>query len=312
MNVKKKICKLFCTVLCLLLVLGITGCGNEGEEPVQPVTELSDEAIEELHSSLKTTNGGYGFYFNEAIDAETITAEILLPYIMAEYADANDIDLSVQNLYTFSDYESFSKDKGALEGFSKKEIDEFIKQRFPIARDFTPDVEHPWNHHDGSEVYLYEVPNFAAFFLYDVNDEMYYFVSVPRMNAISQIYQNFVKAEQTEDAVYIYDKPIIDMTGSTYHTISTAFKSGYLSEEDNQAYKDEYCLDSYNMKELPAYVTEDGEFDSEIAFDTFKSRIPTYKHTFKKADNGNYYWFASEIVEHGVDMAEDGEETSAE
>lgn len=41
---------------------------------------------------------------------------------------------------------------------------------------------------------------------------------------------------------------------------------------------------------------EEKEIKSDVIFNELDNKLNTYKTTFKKADDGKYYWYSSEIV----------------
>ena len=94
------------------------------------------------------------------------------------------------------------------------------------------------------------------------------------------IYANEVieKVEKDQESIYIYDKFIyVDYTNfdttsgdSKIHIYTSADKTEELGTETSLT----------TTKEL---------------FEKYENKLKTYKHTFKKAENGSYYWLSSEI-----------------
>jgi len=293
---KKKICKLFCTVLSFLLIFGITGCGNKGEEPVQPVTELSEEAIEQLHSSLKTSGSNYGFYFPEDVNIDTISAEQIMPYVMLKYAEENNIDITeikfdLQFLMGTEIPEDYDMSKDDVISVSKEEIDNFAKTLFNTQREFTL----TGSHGDNKQYFLRMLGlGGTCSFLYDTEKEIYYYGYIPSGGSEEKVYQEFIKADQEDDTVFIYDKAFI-LSRSTGILLDKAF---YGERDENTFWY--YAFgegESDSDEEYSKYVNSDGYAVSDAVFEDFDSEINTYKHTFKKGEDGNYYWYASEIVD---------------
>lgn len=91
-------------------------------------------------------------------------------------------------------------------------------------------------------------------------------------------YSQIQTAEQNGDYIYIYDKFIygrLDVVTAEFYTDSTM--KNLIDTSD---------LDWADMSE------------KEIASDLiskYESQLNTYKHTFKKGENGNYYWVSTEI-----------------
>ncbi len=91
-------------------------------------------------------------------------------------------------------------------------------------------------------------------------------------------YSEIQKVEKDQESIYIYDKFIyVDYTNfdttsgdSKIHIYTSADKTEELGTETSLT----------TTKEL---------------FEKYENKLKTYKHTFKKAENGSYYWLSSEI-----------------
>ena len=96
-------------------------------------------------------------------------------------------------------------------------------------------------------------------------------------------YSELVKAEKSGDEIYIYDKFIyvdytsidIGETNPKIHIYTTADKGDDISTETATEFSD-------NVK--PAKL-----------FTKYESKLNTFKHTFKQAQDGTYYWVSTEI-----------------
>ena len=66
--------------------------------------------------------------------------------------------------------------------------------------------------------------------------------------------------------------------------------NGTVYKGDNKISDGGKYFGGYNEK------THKYSYNFDLIYKDFDSELNTYKHTFKKADNGNYYWYSSEIV----------------
>ena len=102
-------------------------------------------------------------------------------------------------------------------------------------------------------------------------------------------YSEIQKVEQNEEEIYIYDKYIyLDFTNALVayddelvHVYTSADKTKEIGKEKD------------NFK----FNQETREYDLKDVFEKYEDKLNTYKHTFKKAEDGTYYWVSSEIYE---------------
>ena len=87
-----------------------------------------------------------------------------------------------------------------------------------------------------------------------------------------------VKAEQNDNEIYIYDnyiREIWNLSGNNEVSVfATSDQNIKILEDTSEKYKSDYF-----------------EYLSEIG-----NTLPIYKHTFRKADNGSYYWVSTELT----------------
>ena len=65
---------------------------------------------------------------------------------------------------------------------------------------------------------------------------------------------------------------------------------------DNNSFYYVYYKNGKKLETNKEYKEKDGTWNFEAIFEDFNNEINTFKHTFKKAENGNYYWYSSEVV----------------
>lgn len=93
-------------------------------------------------------------------------------------------------------------------------------------------------------------------------------------------YTSFIKSEEVDDQLYIYEKYL------------------YIDEVCDDDYDN--CIDYIYTNEdkqnkLGEINYEDYETSSEL-FEKYGDNAVTYKHTYKKNSDGNYYWYSVEPV----------------
>ncbi len=86
-------------------------------------------------------------------------------------------------------------------------------------------------------------------------------------------YSDLQRAEQEGENIYLYD---IFLWGD--------------EEDDGKIHY--YTSSSENLK---IDSTDAYESSREKLMTQYKSKLNTYKHTFKKSENGDYYWVSTEI-----------------
>ena len=99
-----------------------------------------------------------------------------------------------------------------------------------------------------------------------------------------------INAFKENDEIYLYDRYVfyiladdvtVDEDGSLYVSSSQTLRIYPTSEKSNL------------LRELKS----DKHFAYNELYDKMADLMKTYKHTFKKADNGSYYWYSTEPVE---------------
>lgn len=119
------------------------------------------------------------------------------------------------------------------------------------------------------------------------------------MNPNVNDYMEIVAASKDEDNIYIYDK-FVRVTGLSVEPEEP--KVGVYATSDKEIIIDE----NLTQEELNDIVSKYDQLDSggetpenyELLGlkDKYESQILTYKHTFKKSEDGTYYWVSSEPI----------------
>lgn len=237
------------------------------------VGKLSEAEIQNLYKSLIVGDKQYGFYYEDKVNIDNITENQIMPYALLRFLESkgwlNSLKTDLQCvLYP---EENLNQCGGSeIPKAQKSEIDSLIKNIFNTTKTYTVEEKEPKFLGKNATSYVYM-------------NNMYYFGYVPSSGFNRQIYSKFVKSEQDENNVYIYDKAFIhDFDGSNGNAV-------YLSIGGT-------CIIDGAASGISNYY-RNGELDSEKVYNDFDSKLNTFKHTFKKAEDGKYYWYSSEIVE---------------
>jgi len=104
-------------------------------------------------------------------------------------------------------------------------------------------------------------------------------------------FSQFLNAEQSEDKefIYIYDKYIYIPYEQDQPTISLAYSLG----------KNTFSTDILNPNSLDNYWPFEtivvGTAFTQVFKEEILPYIPTFCHTYKRAEDGSYYWLSSEV-----------------
>ena len=279
-------------IILIILFLGATcyicydkGCFDKllgknelNQEEKNKDNKLSEEEIMNLYNSLVTPNKDYGLFFDRNISIEQINAYNLMPYIMGNYINDQNIDVSKYDYLSTADNSSL---KNAL-SIEKNKIDEYIKNKFNINREFVLEE----NEEDKGYSYSELLDGMA--YIYNFNDNKYYVGSRADGLGSNVVYSKYLRSEQDGDNLYIYTKAFVF---TWYESGMTIFNSILYSPDNEQDYLKSVILD----RNLDKYLVNNESVNEDLVFKDFDQKINTYKQTFKRKADGKYYWFSSEI-----------------
>ena len=272
-------------IVLIILLLGSIGyiCYDKGvfdrligkekqiEEPKkeQEENKLSANDIDNLHESLITKDKEYGLYFNNKVTLESISADDFIPYIALNYASDNNI--KYEGLFAYD----ADVDKDIVKGtqYAKSEIDNYAKEKYNLSREITLSKEEDSNY---VSLWLY---NNKKKLVYDTINRAYYFVPNGNDSGTVTVASKLLKYEQNGDELSIYDKFVACgdyMEG----------KACSISMTDINNHK--YFINSNSSNEK--------NINTDYVINNMIEKLNTFKHTFKKASDGKYYWYSSEIV----------------
>ena len=283
------------------------------EEPVKEEVKeekLSKEEIEELDDDLMIRDAD--LFFKKDTTIENVTNEELLPYIFAKYLDDKDIDpdkikkISVcdenaeysnsddyidssKKLYlcTYdSNNEMIHANKSDAVAVSRDEVQKIIKEVFNVDKNLT--IKNNTSY-AGNQV--------TPSFIYFKDDDKFYLVNAFVGDlGVYNAESNMIKYEQEKGMVVIYNKVAKCMgtscskTGECIEGATVSARSGGSAVNCGS---DSAKVDSKIIKDNQG---EKLEIDFDYVFNNYGDIFNTYKTTFKKGNDGKYYWYSSEIV----------------
>ena len=99
-------------------------------------------------------------------------------------------------------------------------------------------------------------------------------------------YSEIQKVEKSGDKIYIYDKYIF--FDETQLIVA--------DKEKDQVVHIYKSSDKKSKNELGTFKNNITDKNTKQLYKKYKSKLHTYKHTFKKDEDGNYYWVSTEIA----------------
>ncbi|MGN0992554.1 MAG: hypothetical protein ACI4PE_01250 [Bacilli bacterium] len=284
-------------VILSILLIGAIGyiCYDKlmvKEEPVadneSQVEKLSDEEVAKLHESLVFEHES--MFNNRDVDINSITADEIMPYVLKKYSVEKNIDFEsdkskiciseADNKITF--FDSISKknvEKDNVFSISKEEIDNYLKTLFNTDRVFEIDNFSDFGFGDG---------NYNKYFYSKDDNKFYLGISCQGDSFTMDINSKFLNFKQDNDKVEIYSK-VIKCLGGVVCSNTGKAEGKYVSSKDFSYQNDKGFIQD----------TEFNKGDSinyDYLYEKYSDVFNTYKTTFKKSDDGKYYWYSSEIV----------------
>lgn len=282
---------------------------NKLEEKVKK-QELEKEKLSEvmeLYKSLTDGYNAYGLYFGKKQTIETVPVEQILPYVIYSFIKDKNYDLSQKWLFNYNyDYEYVENDSmylptdliqnttGEYTVVLKKDFDKYFKDKFNTKKILKIQSQKDCNK---GKCYRgdYTPRDYCIKYLYDIKTKSFYFAcsnSVESDNFTQTIHNKFIKYETDNENIYIYDRPIVELNGFAAKFFYKDITKKKSLIEGKWKYKD-LNVTSDIIKDLDIKYEN---LNAKYIFENYSEYLDTYKHTFKKAENGKYYWYSSEIV----------------
>jgi len=280
-------------VLLIIIIIGLVGyiCYDKGvfdnllgrdeviEEPKQE-TKLTEEEVNKLREKLILTfrkEYTASLYFDHKVTLDTMSDE-LVNYLIQKYGDSDStLEEKIDN-WMDDHNNNIGYGDDVIASVSVKDINNILKSTFNTSATVSPKE---------SDNYLYHYN--GSFIKYNSSTNNFDVVSAVTVDEFGIPKSKMVKYDQSGDELYIYEKVLICKFGQT-DASSRCYTPSSIANIGNpfvEVTKDSKIKINANGKVA---------FDFDYIFEKYGDRIDTYKTTFKKADNGNYYWYSSEIV----------------
>ena len=248
--------------------------GNNNNEP-QVVDITNTDLAKNLHKTLITCDGSYGLYFSDKVSITDISNKKLLNFFFRNYTIKNNISSQISNCG--------GENYGVK--IEKADFNYFIKNNYG--------TNYKYNFAVGDSINLAE-----NYVIKNNNDEYLYYCNSG--SSLKEKASNIMlKAEQiNDDIIYIYDKVVycegIGPMSLCYNLVDNDCNELSCMYE-NLVYRCSIPTGDYIK---PACTTDGPSVIEEMPtyiLNNMKDKLLTFKHTFKKEADGNYYWISSEI-----------------
>lgn len=249
---------------------------------------LTEDEVKKLHDNLLV--GDYGLYFDKKMDINTVDKNYIISYAIMKYVSENNIELGYGFFHEcgngnvqFCNTENHTVSKESVVFVSKTAVDNEVKNMFNI------------NSINVKNRSKFEVPNSFANFVYFNEDNGFYFIdAIPGDGYITNYGDKMINYGQYGDELHIYSNHFgCNWYGGGYCVLSRndseSKQDDVVVAVDKELLEDETVIGDKKIK------TSDG-FDFDYIFEKYGDKMDKYKTVFKKASDGKYYWFSSELV----------------
>ena len=252
-----------------------------------PIDLSADEL--NLYNSLVTKNNTYGLYFNKNVNVNSISNDEMIEFAIINYINDNNLKVGSASCFMDTDEYEFTGKPYAgakncnVKPISKAELDNYIKEKYNTEREFVSD----------GEVKMISLSQEPIGYIFDENTNAYYYGTFPQSGGVDQISRWLLTVSNDENNIYFYDKAMYCEASGGWGYIGCELST------DAEKRLFEYVEDEYSeeIKELVREGSVDEEsYDLNYDYVFEHYNLPVYKHTFKKASDGNYYWYSSELV----------------
>lgn len=261
---------------------------ENNNEKLELITD--NDLISKLQSKVLTSDNKLSLY-SKSLNINDVNSENIITFSIRQYLLDNKIDYkSSSNIIVDGnkscwngDGDDFIKEGGYR--IPKSIIKEYIKNKFNTTNEY--EFKERDNKYPFDEKFYHFNEGLAVA---SINDE--YVIGCLSATSTNNYYlQKAIKAEKSNDYIYLYDKALL-CDGSTVLSCMNIVSSNNISDlfscyDDNDDVKS-VCVENGNLdlKKTATYV-----------MNNMYDKISSYKHTFKKGDNGEYYWISTELID---------------
>lgn len=253
--------------------------------------DKNSELVKELYSKILKSNYIYcnddgeflgSFYKDKKVTVDDLSNEEKLVAVLQYLTENNkgkNMDFSDLEDEVLDKLEYYVGEVGDKGNSSEVEIYDDNEVKAAVEEIFGNNVN----------VTGFTIDNHCAY-VYEYYDEKYYSYSYPGggYGIGAYGYSEIQSAEKTGDYIYIYDKFIYR---EDYPTDGEEYIEYYTDSTKNNSI-DKILFSDNNYKVIEDTIKDNVEANNLIS--KYNEKLNTYKHTFKKDANGNYYWVSTE------------------
>lgn len=241
---------------------------KENKNTVEKTTKKAndknkDDEINKLHNNLITSNKDYGMYFINKVDSEKTDDINFIKFNVYNYVLENNIDYKMPEAgVEISEENTYFISKDTINNYINSKYNNDLKYNTILS----DDVSNGYN-----IVGIYQLVS---------TTDKWGIMSVAKSGGESYIKAKMIKNEKDGDYLYIYDNAVVCYKYGDYPTCAKAI-------DDNE--------NVFNCEEdgsCPEEISEVANYALEKISD-----LNTFKHTFKKGTDNNYYYLSTEIIE---------------
>jgi len=241
--------------------------------PTQVYDITSTGFVKQLHKQL--TFEQYGLYFSDKQDISNIGKQTVLQLVLVKFLNEKGYKLS------FLDF--CSSETGI--NISKEEFNQYIEKNYNTKLDYNK-IENDYIFLRGLETAIFEEKNIKYCMT----------LMTGGISFREELHNKIIKAELRDDLIYIYDMVVYcegssdrDYKANCYNVID------YRKDKSNSLVYS--CLQQNSLSYCENNVPNNVSYAelSNYLLNNMKDKLYTFKHTFKKGTDGNYYWVSSEI-----------------
>lgn len=248
---------------------------SKTEEKIKDIT--NSQVTLDLEKSLVSSDHFKGLYYSKKITINDINNLELISFNLIKYKEDNNL--------SYASNVSYVDENGNEVGYllltvNKTDFNSYMQKNYNTTNTYNINSIDIKNITTSS--------NLGQCVTLLADDNNYEFVSIGASCGNEYVANKIVKAEQDGDNIYIYDKAVSctdEIGGWCNKTVDDgATESAILDCTSDVTEGTNKCSFGTDAKSMANYVLEN-----------LSDKLNTFKHTFKKSNDGKYYWVSSEI-----------------
>ncbi len=283
---QKFIIFLMLVVVILAIALGISI--NKNKKNTEPVENSSTEIVHDeptqeqtvlevkkdsdfstdLYLKIPVQDGGFEPYYSGTTTVDDISASQKLLFVLRRMEDEYQYDVVPNNGLTESD------DVADIKKFELQNVEIAYRTVFGSVKALEPMTV------DRGDGYIYE---------YSESSQCFYGHTAPGGRTTDYKYERDIdKVEQAADGseVYVYENLL-------FFTNDDAHEKAYALYKNTD--KKDVIIDNIKRDIVDGKTLFNG-VELDALFDQYDGQGGNFKHTFKRDENGNYFWYSTEYI----------------